>query len=1164
LVPSAAIGTTATVIGTVTWAGKALTDYNVYVDVVGTASTLNGTTDLQSYDMQAPNTTIPGLQIGGTCAVASGWSTFAGSGIVSCGPSDRTITVQVRLTQVTAGTYAVNRGQITVTSESGAIGPAGLTGPQGPDVTLVQSSYAYLALASAGNTSGAWNIITWAVASPPASFLNNFTLAGSNQRVTASQAGRYRVQVEASVNNSIAMNYAQLRLEQFNSIGSLIAQHDLVGTQMAAAGWTSPSHEAQFSMSVGDYIVASWQPNGAGATISTTGTSISIIPVGGSKGDVGPSVVQAQSSYFYAQASSSTPAMSANTQNVIWWLYPTIQNNGFTFNASGTNIIVTQAGKYRVAAQISGYSGGAGTIISTQISHLDSTATVKATRGQNNPLGANGMWTVATGETILDCAVGDIIQIFVNPNAAFTINVTSSWLEITPVGGTKGDPGPPGGTFDGFRRRASTAYVIPTTTVTELALPTTDVALGSTYTPDGTSTRISIPATGVYDVTGWICTSGVVFPAGSFLAIRVNGVVAIRSMANRQHAYESITISGQLRLNQGDQVALAFYHEAGSNFTLGTVTAGTGTDPTSPAMAIWRAGSGPQGASINVKGTVTTYNTLPLTANINDTWLASDSQHLWTWNGSVWVDMGSIFSSAQAQQFSRVIGIAYGSIAGLTLSTTYPGTEMYRISNVFLRAGVRYRGSVNSRAFHTNGDWAQYVRLGMSTATGPGTVTASLDAYFKAGQTYGAINWEWEITVSVDGIYTLGVGGTGSSTTCVVWTDGGSRFMLEDLSSMKGDPGAPGLPGSATNVGGSWFGAVATTPAAPGTDVTYTLDWATTRATSFTLAGSNRQVVAQAQGRYQATLVVAWNGSTAAVQYTRAGIIHYNAAGTQQAIATVVGPGGPASTYLEATAVGQFDMQIGDYLTFTANIANAVGIPLGGGSSFASVIPVGGAKGDKGDKGDPGGPVGPPGPDQPTGVIQAFAGSTAPTNYLMCDGAARSRTTYAALFAVCGTAYGAGDGSTTFNVPNLNGRVPVGRDGGYFAALGQAGGTTVATMPSHNHSGYTGASDRSLAHQHSSNFATAGRNAAHYHNAGNQSTNLLAQGGAGTLGVTTGPRSIFEVSAATGTESADHAHSVSGWTDAGQGAPDHLHGISAQGSGDNVQPYLTVNYIIRT
>jgi hypothetical protein len=39
---------------------------------------------------------------------------------------------------------------------------------------------------------------------------------------------------------------------------------------------------------------------------------------------------------------------------------------------------------------------------------------------------------------------------------------------------------------------------------------------------------------------------------------------------------------------------------------------------------------------------------------------------------------------------------------------------------------------------------------------------------------------------------------------------------------------------------------------------------------------------------------------------------------------------------------------------------------------------------------------------------------------------------------------------------------------------------------------------------------------------------------------------------------------VSGWTDAGQGAPDHLHGISAQGSGDNVQPYLTVNYIIRT
>ena len=55
----------------------------------------------------------------------------------------------------------------------------------------------------------------------------------------------------------------------------------------------------------------------------------------------------------------------------------------------------------------------------------------------------------------------------------------------------------------------------------------------------------------------------------------------------------------------------------------------------------------------------------------------------------------------------------------------------------------------------------------------------------------------------------------------------------------------------------------------------------------------------------------------------------------------------------------------------------------------------------------------------PTGMIMAFAGSTAPTGFLLCDGSAVSRTTYADLYAVIGDTYGAGDGSTTFNVPNL-------------------------------------------------------------------------------------------------------------------------------------------------
>ena len=57
--------------------------------------------------------------------------------------------------------------------------------------------------------------------------------------------------------------------------------------------------------------------------------------------------------------------------------------------------------------------------------------------------------------------------------------------------------------------------------------------------------------------------------------------------------------------------------------------------------------------------------------------------------------------------------------------------------------------------------------------------------------------------------------------------------------------------------------------------------------------------------------------------------------------------------------------------------------------------------------------------EAPTGVVQAFAGSITPQGWLLCDGSAVSRTDYAALFAVIGTTYGAGDGTDTFNLPNL-------------------------------------------------------------------------------------------------------------------------------------------------
>jgi len=122
----------------------------------------------------------------------------------------------------------------------------------------------------------------------------------------------------------------------------------------------------------------------------------------------------------------------------------------------------------------------------------------------------------------------------------------------------------------------------------------------------------------------------------------------------------------------------------------------------------------------------------------------------------------------------------------------------------------------------------------------------------------------------------------------------------------------------------------------------------------------------------------------------------------------------------------------------------------------------------------------------PTGAVIPFAGSSAPTGWLLCYGQAVSRATYSALFGVISTTYGAGDGSTTFNIPDCRGRVSAGQDnmGGSAAnrltsggsgingvSLGASGGAETVALSTANLASHThGITDPT--HSHSVNDPT--------------------------------------------------------------------------------------------
>lgn len=160
------------------------------------------------------------------------------------------------------------------------------------------------------------------------------------------------------------------------------------------------------------------------------------------------------------------------------------------------------------------------------------------------------------------------------------------------------------------------------------------------------------------------------------------------------------------------------------------------------------------------------------------------------------------------------------------------------------------------------------------------------------------------------------------------------------------------------------------------------------------------------------------------------------------------------------------------------------------------------------------------GGDTPSGAILAWPTATAPTGWLICDGQALSTTTYADLFAVVGYTYG-GSGST-FNLPNMKGRVPVGLDSAQteFDALGETGGAkthtlTSSEMPGHTHGVGTLATDSTGSHSHGVGTLATNSTGSHSHSAG-------------TLGAVAGGSHTHGVGTLATNTTGSHSHTLTG------------------------------------
>ena len=199
----------------------------------------------------------------------------------------------------------------------------------------------------------------------------------------------------------------------------------------------------------------------------------------------------------------------------------------------------------------------------------------------------------------------------------------------------------------------------------------------------------------------------------------------------------------------------------------------------------------------------------------------------------------------------------------------------------------------------------------------------------------------------------------------------------------------------------------------------------------------------------------------------------------------------------------------------------------------------------------------------PTGTVVPFAATTTPSGWVLCDGGLYGRTSLDPspqpnLFSVIGTTYGAGDGLTTFAVPDLRGMFVRGFDNGRGLDPLRVFGTQQAdSFKSHNHSGNTGLFNAT--HTHAFSGTTGVDSPDHTHSYTKLGTGFVLSGN-----VTGSDAAARNTAAAanTGGASTRHTHTYSGTTSSG--GSDHSHTIASDGQTETRPVNVAMNYIIKT